>query len=167
MKRLTMLLIPLLTVGTLTAAALADKPAAKVKGKGVVTMVATADDDVFGAFGEGDLFTDNYFEIKGKVDAHCAASGTGTFVFGEEFSTAFGVDVITLECEIDTGTVGNDGTVILEGLSFEEDFIGGVVVFEELSPFVIVVDPDGLFTLRWCQLPDFDLEITEGQLKVK
>ena len=52
-----------------------------------------------------------------------------------------GVDLITLECEIDTGTVSEDGTVVLQGVSFEEDFVDGVVVFEELSPFEIIVDP--------------------------
>jgi hypothetical protein len=55
----------------------------------------------------------------------------------------------------------------LQGISFEEDFVDGVVTFEELSPFEIEIDSEGLFTLRWCKLPALDLEITKGHLKVK
>ncbi len=152
-----MFLVALLTVGALTAAAHADKPAVKVNGKGIVTMTATDVDILLDppAFVQGDSFTDNHFKIKGKVYADGSASGTADFVFGEEFSTSYEVDLITLKCEIDTGTVVEDGTVVLQGFSFEEDFINGVVVFEELSPFVIAVDPNGLFTLRWCQLPAY------------
>lgn len=167
MKRLAMLVVPCLTVGALTFAAHADNLAAKVKGQGIVTMVATANDDVFGAFEEGDLFADNHFEIKGNVNADGTANGTAHFVFGEEFSAIWGAEVITLECEIDTGTVYEDGTVVLQGLSFEEDFVDGVVTFEELTPFEIIIDPSGSFSLRWCAIPALDLEITKGHLKVK
>ena len=167
MKRLTMLLIPFLTMGALTVAAHADNPAAKVEGKGIATMEATKKDKVFRAFKKGDLFVDNDFKIKGKVNADGSASGTATFVFGEEFSNLWGADVVTLTCEIDTGTVNEDGTVVLQGLSFEEDFAYGIVIFQEITPFEIIVDPAGWFTLRWCALPVFDLEITNGQLTVK
>jgi len=183
MKRLAILLIPMLAVGAFTATAHADKKAkkgskhshhghankstAKVKGKGIVIMEAMADDLAFGAFEEGDLFADNDFKIKAKVKADGSASGTAAFVFGEEFSSVFGADVITLECEIDTATVLEDGTIVLQGQAFEQDFAGGAVIFEEIAPFEILVDSTGLFTLRWCLLPAFDLEITKGHLKAK
>ena len=162
-----MLLIPFLMVGALTVPAQADNLAAKVKGQGTVDMTATADDTVFGVFAEGDLFVHNHFAIKANVHTDGSASGHATFRFGEEFSSAWGADVITLKCEINTGTVGEDGTVVLHGTSFEEDFVQGVVTFEELSPFEIVVDAEGLFTLRWCLTPSLALEITKGKLKVK
>ena len=167
MKRLAMLVVPCLTVGALTFAAHADNLAAKVKGQGIVTMVATADDDVFGAFEEGDLFADNQFKIKGNVNADGTANGIAHFVFGEEFSAIWGAHVITLECVIDTGTVAEDGTIVLQGMSFEEDFVDGVVTFEELTPFEIIIDPSGSFSLRWCAIPALDLEITQGKLKDK
>ena len=167
MKRLAILLVPFLMVGALTFPAHADNLAAKVKGQGTVDMTATADDTVFGVFAEGDLFVNNDFEIKADVHTDGSASGNATFRFGEEFSNPWGADVMTLKCEIETGTVGEDGTIVLRGISFEEDFVDGVVIFEELTPFEIVVDAEGLFTLRWCALPPLDLEITKGHLKVK
>jgi hypothetical protein len=166
-KRLAMLLVPFLMVGALTLAAHADNRAAKVNGQGTVDMLATADDTVYGVFAQGDLFVDNHFAIDGDVHADGSASGDATFRFGEEFSNPWGADVITLKCEIETGTVGEDGTIVLQGISFEEDFVDGVVTFEELSPFEIEIDSEGLFTLRWCKLPALDLEITKGHLKVK
>lgn len=167
MKRLAMLLVPFLAVGALTVAAQAENLATKVKGNGIVTMVATADDVVFGAFEEGDSFAENHFRINCRVNADGTANGIAYFDFGEEFCAIWGAEVITLECEIDTGTVYGDGTVVLQGLSFEEDFVDGVVTFEELSPFEIIIAPSGSFSLRWCATPAFDLEITKGHLKVK
>ena len=85
-----------------------------------------------------------------------------------EFANAWGADAITLKCEIDTGSVSDDGTVVLQGFSFEEDFDEfGNVIFEELSPCEIIIDPSGSFSLRWCALPALNLEITKGHLKVK
>ena len=130
-------------------------------------MEATANDTEFGAFEEGDLFADNRFGINCKVNPDGTAKGIAHFVFGEEFSAIWGADVVTLECKIDTGTVHEDGTVVLQGLSFEEDFVDGVVTFEELSPFKIIIDPSGSFSLRWCEIPALALEITKGHLKVK
>ena len=124
MKRLAMLLVPFLTVGALTVAARADDRTAKIEGKGTVTMEATADDTVYGVFKKGDLFADNHFEIKANVNADGSASGNATFVFGDEFSNAWLADAMTLECEIDTGSVGEDGTVVLQGFSFEQFHYG-------------------------------------------
>jgi len=175
MKRLAMLMVPLLTMGALTVAVHAEdghrghaeKRATKFEGRGIATMVATADDTVYGASHQGDSFADNHFKIQGKVNADGSASGHATFVFGDEFSMIWGAEVITLQCEIDTGSVSEDGTVVLHGTSFEEDFVDGVVTFEELSPFEIIVDPSGTSSLRWCQTPALALEITKGHLEVK
>lgn len=192
-KRLAVLLVPFLTVGALTVAAQAgdrstkgkgsehrqdnhhghgghaDHGVAKIKGKGMVNMVTTGDDTFLDppAYVTGDGFTDNHFAIKGNVHADGSASGAAHFAFCGEFPAAYGVDLITLECEIDTGTISQDGTLVLQGVSFEEDFIDGVVIFEELSPFEIVIDPAGSFSVRWCAIPALDLEITKGHLKVK
>jgi hypothetical protein len=112
MKRLAMLLVPFLTVGAFTVAAHADKLAAQVKGQGIADMVATADTFVPDENGipttdkahpVNTEFKDNHFAISAKVDANGFATGTAHFVFGDEFSNAWLVDAITLECEIDTG----------------------------------------------------------------
>jgi len=160
-----MLVVPLLAVGAFTVAAHADQLAAKVKGQGIATMEATADDDVYGVLKKGDLFADNHFKIEGKVNADGSASGTAHFVFGDEFANAWGADAMTLECEIDTGSVSDDGTVVLQGSSFEEDFDEfGNVIFEELSPCEIIIDPSGSFSLRWCLIPALNVN---GHLKAK
>ena len=162
-----MLLVPFLMVGALTFPVHADNLVAKIKGQGTVDMVATADDTVYGVFAQGALFVGNQFAIKGDVLADSSASGDATFLFGKEFSNPWGADVITLTCQIETGTVGADGTIVLRGVSFEQDFVADVVTFEELSPFEIVIGPGGAFTLRWCKLPTLDLQITKGRLKVQ
>ena len=176
MKRLAMLLIPVLTVGALTVAAQADQRAAKIQGKGTADMVASADtffavnviptaDEAYPINTE---FRDNHFTLKANVYANGGATGTGRFVFGEGFSNAWLVDAMTLDCEIDTGSVSEDGTVVLQGFSFEVDFDEfGDVVFEELTPCEIIIDPAGSFSLRWCAIPALNLEITKGHLKVK
>ena len=167
MQRLAMLVVPFLAVGALTFAAAADNSATKVKGKGIVTMVATADDDVFFVFVEGDSFADNHFQINCKVNADGTANGIAHFVFGEEFSAIWGIDRMTLRCNMDTGAVNEDGTIVLQGLSYEKDFAPGVV-WTETTPFVIEVNPAAdWFTLRWCELPFLDLVITEGNLTVQ
>ena len=176
MKRLAMLVVPCLAVGALTFAAHADNLAAKIQGKGTADMVASADTFVpVNGVPSADLaypinteFKKNHFGIKAKVHADGSATGTARFVFGDEFANAWGADAITLECEIDTGAVSEDGTVVLQGSSFEEDFDEfGNVVFEELSPFEIIIDPAGSFSLRWCATPALNVEITKGHLKVK
>ena len=89
-----------------------------------------------------------------------------TLSLAKNSPTPWGAKVITLRCKIDTGTVSEDGTVRLTGLSYEKDFAPGVF-FKETTGFEIVVDSNGLFTLRWCELPALDLEITQGKLDVK
>ena len=176
MKRLAMLVVPCLTVGALTFAAHADNLAAKIQGNGTADMVASADTFVpVNGVPSADLaypinteFKKNHFGIKAKVHADGSATGTARFVFGDEFSNAWGADAMTLECEIDTGSVSEDGTVVLRGSSFEEDFDEfGNVIFEELSPCEIIIDPAGAFSLRWCATPALNVGITKGHLKVK
>lgn len=171
-----MLVVSCLTVGALTFAAHADNLAAKIQGKGTADMVASADTYVpVNGAPSADLaypinteFKNNHFTIKAKVRADGSATGTARFVFGDEFSNVWGAYAMTLECEIDTGSVSEDGTVVLRGSSFEEDFDEfGNVIFEELSPCEIIIDPAGAFSLRWCAVPALDLEITKGHLKVK
>lgn len=168
MKRFVMVLAVVLTAGALTVAADGNgNPVAQVKGHGTAVMASTGPDVVFGVIDEGYPYPGNDFQVKGQVDAGGAASGTASFVFGAEFSAEWGADTIELTCAIQMGTVGEDGTVIFQGLAFEQDFFDGVVIFEEYTPFEIVVDAEGLFTLRWCSLPSFNLEITRGSLKIK
>lgn len=166
-QRRGMILIPILAVGLLAASVQADKPMAKVKGRGMVTLQAAADDVAFGAFVKDDVFADNDFEIKVTVRADGSASGVADFFFGEAFSSLWGADFVTLTCEIFAATVQDDGTILLTGSSFEQDFADGDVIFEEVTPFEIVAAPDGLFTLRWCLLPAFDLAIDRGHLRAK
>ena len=166
MKCLTMFLLTFLAVGSLTVVQ-ADDTTAKVEGKGIATMTATGDDEAFGAFAAGDTFGANDFRIKCNVDADGSAEGTASFVFGEDFAALWGADIVTLECEVTNGTIDDDGNVVLQGLSIEEDFADGVLIFEEVTPFEIVIDSAGTATLRWCLLPAFELGITKGKLKVK
>ena len=74
-KTITKLLASVLLVGALTVAADAGNQVAKVKGKGIVTMEATADDVAFGAFEVGDRFAENHFAINCKVNAQLLRAG--------------------------------------------------------------------------------------------
>ena len=110
-------------------------------------------------------FKNNHFAIKGSVHGDGSATGTARFVFGDEFAIAWGADAITLECDFDTGSVSEEGTVVLRGSSLELDYDElGVVIFEELSPCEIIIDPAGFFSLRWCATPALNVS---GHLKVK
>jgi hypothetical protein len=174
MKRLAMFVVPFLTVGAFTVAAHADNLSAKVKGQGTADMVASADTFVpdenginttVEAYPVNTEFKDNHFAIKGNIHAGGFANGTAHFVFGHEFANAWGADFITLECDIYMGSVSEDGTVVLQGFSFEVDFDEfGNVVFEELSPCEIIIDPSGSFSLRWCAIPALNVN---AHLKVK
>ena len=98
-----MLLVPFLMVGALTVAAQADDRAAKIQGRGIADMVASADtffpangipttDEAYPINTE---FKDNQFAIKANVHADGYATGTARFVFGDEFSNAWLVDAIS------------------------------------------------------------------------
>jgi hypothetical protein len=173
-KRLAMLLVPFLTLGAFTVAAHADKLAAQVKGQGNAQMVASADTFVpdandiptnIEAYPVNTKFEDNHFAIKADVHAGGFSNGTAHFVFGHEFANAWGANAMTLDCDLYMGAVRADGTVVLQGFSFEQDFdASGNVIFEELSPCEIIVDPAGSFSLRWCGIPALNVN---GYVQVK
>ena len=173
MKRLAMLLVPLLAVGAFPVAAHANARAAQVKGQGTADMVATADTFVpdandiptsVEAYPVNTQFTDNHFAIKADVHAGGFSNGTAHFVFGTEFANAWGAAAMTLDCNIYMGTVRKDGTVVLQGSSFEQDFDElGNIIFEELSPCEIIIAPTRSFSLRWCGIAALHVN---GYLKV-
>ena len=97
-------------------------------------MLATADDTVFGVFSEGDLFVHNHFAIKAEVHTDGSASGNATFRFGAEFSNAWAADVMTLKCEINSGTVAEDGTIEAIRIADAPGFALGVQWHAEYDP---------------------------------
>jgi hypothetical protein len=107
------------------------------------------------------------------VRADGSARGQVNFLFGEPFSSVWGalpgVDLIRLRGEITAGAVAANGSVTLRGQLTEVDYSDGDVVFvEENVPFEIVIPAGGGdFTLTWCLLPVFGLEVTHGKLNVK
>jgi hypothetical protein len=154
----------------------ADHGLTTIEGKGTADMAASADTFIpLNGIPTADLaypinteFESNRFAMKANVHADGGVTGTARFVFGDEFASAWGADAMTLECEIGTGFVIEDGTIFLRGSSFEEDFDEfGNVIFEELSPCEIIIDSAGSFSLRWCATPALNVEITKGHLKVK
>lgn len=118
---------------------------------------------------DGNSYAGNRFAILGKVEEDGSASGNVEFRFEEAFSAAWGavpgVDFIHLKGKVTSGSVNEEGTLTLRGALTEVDFSTGVgVVFaEENVPFEIVIDPEsGRFTLQWCELPTFLMEVTTG-----
>jgi hypothetical protein len=109
------------------------------------------------------------FAIAGAVQADGTATGAAEFVFGRAFSHVFDADVIFLACRITGGTVNPDGSLTLTGTSHERDFVlGQGIIFEEISPFEMVITGDGEFTLTWCAFPgEFDVEVIRGRLSVR
>ena len=74
-----------------------------------------------------------------------------------------GADTIHLQGTVTSFTVAEDGIVTLEGQLTETDVArgDGVAYVEEDVPFQVVVSPDSWrFTLPWCELPTFDVEVT-------
>ncbi len=122
--------------------------------------------------GDGNVFSLS-FGLPGVLNANGPAHGVINFVFGPAFSQLWGavagVDSIHLWGIVTTVTVGDDGTITLEGQVTEKDFSGGdgMVFVEENIPFTIVVSPDSSqFTLQWCELPTFDQEVIGGNLVI-
>jgi hypothetical protein len=158
-----MFLAAVLTLAAFAAAPPADHPAARVAGEGKA-VITDPDDNGFGG---------NHFAIAGAVYADGSADGRVEFRLEEPFSAVWGavpgVELIRLKGEITAGAVAQDGAVTLQGLLAEVDYSDGEVVFvEEDVPFEIVIAPGGgEFTLTWCLLPVFEVEVTHGKLKVK
>ena len=121
------------------------------------------------------------FGIAVSVFEDGSARGHATFVLQKPFARDWGavpgvVDLIWLSAEITSGSVADDGTVTLHGEFVEVDisFREGVVFFEKdtetTSIFEIVVGGNlapNTFTLQWCLLPTFDIEVTRGHLRVR
>jgi hypothetical protein len=148
----------------MAAAAHADDPVARVNGAGKAVLTDLDENE----------FAGNLFAIVGAVDADGSAEGNVHLVLAEPFSVVWGavpgVDFIHLNGKVVAGAIADDGAVVLSGHLTEVDFsyADGVVFVEENVPFEIVVDPDaGKFTLQWCLLPAFDLEVTHGKLNVR
>lgn len=114
------------------------------------------------------------FAIAATLRADGSVSGQIDFNFGPAFGAAWGavpgVDRIHLHGRITSFTVAEDGSVTLQGLLTEKDFArgGGAVFVEENVPFTIVVCPGSVqFSLQWCELPTFYVELTDGNLDVR
>jgi hypothetical protein len=163
MKRLVMSSAALLMLAVFSAAASADDVAVRVSGGGKAVITDPDDNE----------FAGNHFVVAGVVYTDGSADGRVHFQLGEAFSAVWGalpgVDLIRLRGEITAGAVAEDGSVTLQGRLTEVDYSDGDVVFvEEDVPFEIVIPAGGgQFTLTWCLLPIFDLEVTHGKLHVK
>jgi hypothetical protein len=121
------------------------------------------------------------FLIAASVFEDGSARGHATFLLQKPFARDWGavpgvVDLIWVSAEITSGSVADDGTVTLHGEFIEADisFREGVVFFEKdtetTSIFKIVVGGSmapNTFTLQWCLLPTFNIEVTRGHLRVR
>jgi sugar lactone lactonase YvrE len=120
----------------------------------------------------GDTFS-AAFGLAAVRRADGSADGVVDFSFGPAFGQAWGavpgVDRIQLHGRITSFTVAADGTVTLEGRLTEKDFDRGRVVFVERDvPFRIVIGPHSTsFSLQWCELPTFYLDVTHGDLRIR
>jgi hypothetical protein len=156
-------------LASLAAAAQAAPPAASVTGGGQAALI---DDGT-----ESPL----QFQIAAMVFDDESAVGHAIFVLRKPFARDWGavpgvVDLILLKAEIHAGSVAEDGTITLNGEFTEVDisFTEGVVFVEKdtelTSLFEIVLGGDlgpGEFTLQWCLLPAFEIEVTKGRLRVE
>lgn len=115
------------------------------------------------------------FGLAGVVRADGSAEGNINFVFPPPFANVWGavpgVDLIHIEGRVTSGSVAEDGTIILEGTLTERDYTKGkgVVFLEENVPFRIEVGGSlglTMIKLQWCFLPDFLIEVTHGNLGI-
>jgi hypothetical protein len=116
------------------------------------------------------------FGLSGIVRADGSAEGNLNFVFPPPFAQVWGavpgVDHIQIEGQVRSGTVAEDGTIILEGTLTERDYGKGegVVFIEEDVPFRIEVGGSlaaKTLKLQWCFLPVFLVEVTHGNLRTQ
>jgi hypothetical protein len=121
------------------------------------------------------------FGIAATVFENGTVRGHATFLLQKPFARDWGavpgvVDLIWVSAEITSGSVDDDGTVTLHGEFVEVDisYRDGIVFFEKdtetTSIFEIVVGGNmapNTFTLQWCLLPTFDVEVTRGHLRVR
>ena len=163
MKFITSAVVGLLFIA-MASPAFADKPIASVAGTGMATI--TDPDE--------NTYAGNVFAIAGQINDGGTATGKIEFLFASAFSDPWGavpgVDFISLNGTITGGAVADDGSVLITGLLTEKDFSwgDGVVYVERDVPFAIVVAPGSRqFSLQWCLLPLFGIEVTQGSLRVE
>jgi hypothetical protein len=100
-----------------------------------------------------------------------SAQGSINFVFGPAFGQSWGavpgVNGIHLTDAAVSLAGAGDGTPALGGRLTEKDYArgGGVAFTEEDVPFTVLLRLGApRFTLQWCELPAFDLALTDGNL---
>ncbi len=94
--------------------------------------------------------------------------GSVNMVFDREFSAVWGAEPgiqrIHLRGAV-TSTIRDGGKVVLSGTLTETDVAeGGRKLVFPNEPFEIEITGPGRFTLVWCELPPFDVEMAAGQL---
>jgi hypothetical protein len=125
---------------------------------------------------DGNTF-DTQFSFSGVVSAGGTARGNINFVFTGEMADYWGtfpgiVDMFHAFGQVTGGTVDAAGNVTLTGTVTEYDFDNGngVVFYETNVPFVLVAGPslgDNVFTLQYCELPTFTIQVTSGSLAIQ
>ena len=114
------------------------------------------------------------FAITAAVADDGAAVGHINFHFSRPFGQAWGVvpvDHIHLNGHVTSGEVLANETVVLEGTLTEREYVNGegVVFLEENVPFRIAAGGAlgaGALTLTWCLLPEFQIQVTNGTLRI-
>ena len=128
---------------------------------------------------EGNVFANaGTFSIDASVTDDGEARGQVNFEFRGSFAGYWGAcpllcpgqtSLLHLTGEV-TGAEASGGSVILSGPMSETDIgKGGVVFYEAEVPdgFTITLTPGSdTFTLRFCEVPEFQLEVSRGYLSV-
>jgi hypothetical protein len=104
--------------------------------------------------------------ISALLDPDGGTHGSVNFVFDQDFSEFWGaepgVHAIHVVGKVASMTAAN-GAITLAGTAIETDIAPGrrPLVFPN-EPFEIVISSPNQFTLQWCALPVFDLEMRTG-----
>ena len=107
--------------------------------------------------------------ISALLDPGGATHGSINFVFDQDFSEVWGAEPgihsIHVVGKVASMTVAN-GAITLAGTAIETDIAPGrsPLVFPD-EPFEIVISAPNQFTLQWCALPSFDLEMRTGSFE--
>jgi len=158
-----------LLMGTLGATP-GEFPGPWVSGGGIVSAT-DIEDNVFANAGT--------FSIDARVSPNGNASGHVNFVFGGAFAAFWGAcpsicpgqtAVLHLKGEV-TDVETSGGSVVLSGPMSETDIgkHGGNIFYEAEVPngFTLTLTPgSNTFTLRFCEVPEFQLQVTGGHLSV-
>ena len=107
--------------------------------------------------------------ISASLNPSGGAHGSVNFVFGPDFSEVWGaepgVHSIHVVGKVASMTVAN-GEITLAGTAIETDIAPGrrPLVFPN-EPFEIVISAPKEFSLQWCALPSFDVEMRTGSFE--